>query len=151
MVEYLLIKGVYMKENFNIEELEELYYLLAERVNENMQNNVRIYVIMQIIANKIVKLRNKKLSTFLTLWFAKEDMLRYKISLKSWIEYFDIFMEAIDVNMLDSENILIFSQYLKNAKVEIKSPVGSEIYLQCIQEMDEMLITINCEQGQARR
>ena len=60
-------------------------------------------------------------------------------------------MEAIDVNMLDSENILIFSQYLKNAKVEIKSPVGSEIYLQCIQEMDEMLITINCEQGQARR
>ena len=140
-----------MKENFNIEELEELYYLLAERVNENMQNNVRIYVIMQIIANKIAKLRNKKLSTFLTLWFAKEDMLRYKISLKSWIEYFDIFMEAIDVNMLDSENILIFSQYLKNAKVEIKSPVGSEIYLQCIQEMDEMLITINCEQGQARR
>ena len=140
-----------MKENFNIEELEELYYLLAERVNENMQNNVRIYVIMQIIANKIVKLRNKKLSTFLTLWFAKEDMLRYKISLKSWIEYFDIFMEAIDVNMLDSENILIFSQYLKNAKVEIKSPVGSEIYLQCIQEMDEMLITINREQGQARR
>lgn len=140
-----------MKENFNIEELEELYYLLAERVNENMQNNVRIYVIMQIIANKIVKLRNKKLSTFLTLWFAKEDMLRYKISLKSWIEYFDIFMEAIDVNMLDSENILIFSQYLKNAKVEIKSPVGSEIYLQCIQEMDEMLITINLEQGQARR
>lgn len=137
-----------MKENFNI---EELYYLLAERVNENMQNNVRIYVIMQIIANKIVKLRNKKLSTFLTLWFAKEDMLRYKISLKSWIEYFDIFMEAIDVNMLDSENILIFSQYLKNAKVEIKSPVGSEIYLQCIQEMDEMLITINLEQGQARR
>lgn len=137
-----------MKENFNI---EELYYLLAERVNENMQNNVRIYVIMQIIANKIVKLRNKKLSTFLTLWFAKEDMLRYKISLKSWIEYFDIFMEAIDVNMLDSENILIFSQYLKNAKVEIKSPVGSEIYLQCIQEMDEMLITINREQGQARR
>ena len=140
-----------MKENFNIEELEELYYLLAEIVNENMQNNVRIYVIMQIIANKIAKLRNKKLSTFLTLWFAKEDMLRYKISLKSWIEYFDIFMEAIDVNMLDSENILIFSQYLKNAKVEIKSPVGSEIYLQCIQEMDEMLITINCEQGQARR
>ncbi len=140
-----------MKENFNIEELEELYYLLAERVNENMQNNVRIYVIMQIIANKIAKLRNKKLSTFLTLWFAKEEMLRYKISLKSWIEYFDIFMEAIDVNMLDSENILIFSQYLKNAKVEIKSPVGSEIYLQCIQEMDEMLITINCEQGQARR
>lgn len=64
MVEYLLIKGVYMKENFNIEELEELYYLLAERVNENMQNNVRIYVIMQIIANKIAKLRNKKLSTF---------------------------------------------------------------------------------------
>ena len=53
-----------MKENFNIEELEELYYLLAERVNENMQNNVRIYVIMQIIANKIAKLRNKKLSTF---------------------------------------------------------------------------------------
>ena len=50
-----------MKENFNI---EELYYLLAERVNENMQNNVRIYVIMQIIANKIAKLRNKKLSTF---------------------------------------------------------------------------------------
>ena len=140
-----------MKEDFNIEELEELYYLLAERVNENMQNNVRIYVIMQIIANKIAKLRNKKLSTFLTLWFAKEEMLRYKISLKSWIEYFDIFMEAIDVNMLDSENILIFSQYLKNAKVEIKSPVGSEIYLQCIQEMDEMLITINCEQGQARR
>lgn len=140
-----------MKENFNIEKLEELYYLLAERVNENMQNNVRIYVIMQIIANKIAKLRNKKLSTFLTLWFAKEEMLRYKISLKSWIEYFDIFMEAIDVNMLDSENILIFSQYLKNAKVEIKSPVGSEIYLQCIQEMDEMLITINCEQGQARR
>ena len=140
-----------MKENFNIEELEELYYLLAERVNENMQNNVRIYVIMQIIANKIAKLRNKKLSTFLTLWFAKEEMLRYKISLKSWIEYFDIFMEVIDVNMLDSENILIFSQYLKNAKVEIKSPVGSEIYLQCIQEMDEMLITINCEQGQARR
>ena len=140
-----------MKENFNIEELEELYYLLAERVNENMQNNVRIYVIMQIIANKIAKLRNKKLSTFLTLWFAKEEMLRYKIYLKSWIEYFDIFMEAIDVNMLDSENILIFSQYLKNAKVEIKSPVGSEIYLQCIQEMDEMLITINCEQGQARR
>ena len=64
MVEYLLIKGVYMKEDFNIEELEELYYLLAERVNENMQNNVRIYVIMQIIANKIAKLRNKKLSTF---------------------------------------------------------------------------------------
>ena len=64
MVEYLLIKGVYMKENFNIEELEELYYLLAERVNENMQNNVRIYVIMQIIANKIAKLTNKKLSTF---------------------------------------------------------------------------------------
>ena len=140
-----------MKENFNIEELEELYYLLAERVNENMQNNVRIYVIMQIIANKIVKLRNKKLSTFLTLWFAKEDMLRYKISLKSWIEYFDIFMEAIDVNMLDSENILIFSQYLKNAKVEIKSPIGSEIYLQCIQEMDEMLITINCERVQSRK